>query len=29
MSPSGGLITTVESCITWSPVKSVFSSSSR
>ena len=24
MSPSGGLITTVLSCITWSPVKSVF-----
>ena len=24
MSPSGGLMTTVESCITWSPVNSVF-----
>ena len=29
MSPSGGLMTTVDICITWSPVKSVFSSSSR
>ena len=29
MSPSGGLMTTVEPCITWSPVKSVRSSSSR
>ena len=24
MSPSGGLITTVEPCITWSPVNSIF-----
>ena len=29
MSPSGGLITTVEPCMTWSPVKSIFVSSSR
>ena len=29
MSPSGGLMTTVEPCITWSPVNSVRSSSSK